>query len=392
MSTLRTSAIQSPSTTNGGISIDTSGHVTVDGVQLPSAGPLSNRNKIINGDMRIDQRYNGSSVSFSNTSGYAVDRSFCMLQGSSATGTLTFQQSTDAPTGFTNSIKATVTVADTTNTQAYIGQFVEGYNWSDMCYGTANAKTVTLSFWVKSSIAGLYCGGITGGGSAGNQVGYVFEYTINSANTWEYKTVTIPGETSGSYTFDSTNGTGIRLKFDLGTKGSTFVAAPNAWTANLKYSTSTAGRVYWKENSGATFYLTGVQLEVGSVATPFERRSYGDELARCQRYCQVHDVSGSGELIAHGVGNGTTTSSQIIRPFVPFRSAPALTISSAGDFQIQFVGSATTTTCSSLSLITGTTSSNYVYIDCGITGGTAGQGQYLRSQNANAVLTLSAEL
>ena len=321
--TLRTTSI---------VGVTTAG-ITTAYIGSVNDGPLSGfRNRIINGDMRIDQRRNGSSLSLSNSNDNTLDRYLCMFQGG-ATGTLTFQRVGDAPVGFTSSMKATVTVADTTDTQAYIGQFIEGYNWSDMYYGTANAKTATLSFWVKSSIAGLYCGGITGGGVSANQVGYVFEYTINSVNTWEYKTVTIPGETSGSYTFDSTNGAGIRLKFDLGTKGSTFVAAPNAWTANLKFSTSTAGRVYWKENSGATFYLTGVQLEPGTVATPFERRSFGQELALCQRYYEKsYDVGTSpgtntfaGMEVPSGFSNGSNNFVTPIRFKVNKRATPSVT-------------------------------------------------------------------
>ena len=391
MSTIKVINVQNPSAASAAITLDTNGQATLNGLAYPTSGSLSGRNRIINGDMRIDQRNAGASISLANSNGYAVDRHLCFFQGG-ATGTLTFQRDSVAPAGFTNSIKATVVTADTTNTQAYIAQFVEGYNVADLNFGTANARTVTLSFWVRSSIAGTYCGGITGGGSSGNQVGYVFEYSISSANTWEYKTVTIPGETSGTYVFDSTNGTGFRVKFDLGTIDPSRTAAPNAWTAGLKYSTTTAGVVRWKQNAGATFYITGVQLEVGSVATPFERRSYGQELSLCQRYCQVHRVSSSGELIAVGVGNGATTSTQTLRPFVEFRSTPSLDFNNSNNFQIQRVGAATTQIPGSLNIISGSSNSKYIYIDCGISGGVAGEGQFLRSQNSSAVLILASEL
>jgi len=328
--------------------------VTTAGITTAYIGSVNDdalsgaRNRIINGDMRIDQRNAGASVSLSNSNANTVDRYLCMFQGG-ATGTLTFQRDTVAPPGFTNSLKATVTVADTTNTQAYIGQFIEGHNLSDLSFGTANAKTVTLSFWVRSSITGTYCGGITGGGSSGNQVGYVFEYSISSANSWEYKTVTIPGETSGSYSFDTTNNTAIRLKFDLGTKGSTFTAAPNAWTAGLKYSSTTVGVVRWKETLNATFYITGVQLEPGTVATPFERRSFGQELALCQRYyfsswgMERLSLSASEEYQTMGAKHRLADSNASFKAAyfsfpVPMRADPSLTVyngTTSGQYYLQ---------------------------------------------------------
>ena len=374
----------SGSPTLSGITSISTTNLTVNGNAYPSSGPLSNRNKIINGDMRIDQRNAGASVTLGSNGAYPVDRFFCVEDSD---GVMTAQQSTSAPAGFSNSIRFTTTTADSSLTGgqfACIQQMVEGYNVANLNFGTANAQTFTLSFWVRSSLTGTFGGSVANGA---HDRSYAFTYSISSANTWEYKTITIAGDTSGTWL--TTNGKGLKITWGLGV-GSSYSGTAGSWNSAVYLSATSAVSVIGTLN--ATFDITGVQLEAGSVATPFEHRNYGNELARCQRYCQVHDVSGSGELIAHGVGNGTTTSSQIIRPFVPFRSAPALTISSAGDFQIQFVGSATTTTCSSLSLITGTTSSNYVYIDCAITGGTAGQGQYLRSQNANAVLTLSAEL
>jgi len=348
MSTIKVTNLQNASAASPAIVLDANSRATLNGLSYPTEGSLSGRNRIINGDMRIDQRRSGASISFTNNSDNTLDRYLCMLQGG-ATGTLTFQRDTVAPTGFTNSLKATVTTADTTDCQAYIGQFIEGYNISDLYFGTAGAKAFTLSFWVRSSIAGTYCGGITGGGSSGNQVGYVFQYSINSANTWEYKTVTIPGETSGSYYFDTTNGVGIRVKFDLGTKGSSFTAAPNAWTAGLKYSSTTAGVVRWKENVNATFYITGVQLEAGSVATPFERRSYGQELALCQRYYQTFGISHGG---FSGRIMGTTQSTGValfgfVFP-VKMRATPTTTAygngSTTGNFNVNFPTTSSTRT------------------------------------------------
>ena len=235
------------------------------------------RNRIINGDMRIDQRNAGASVSFAaSSSGYTVDR----MQLSNVTdGAWTAQRSTTTATGFTNSLLLTVTTADASlgATQfASVQQLVEGFNVADLGWGTANAQTVTLSFWVRSSLTGTFGGAFVN--SAQNR-SYPFTYTINSANTFEYKTVTVAGDTSGTWLTD--NGIGVRIYFGLGV-GATYSGTSGAWAGSLLISATGATSVVG--TNGATFYITGVQLEAGSVATPFERRAYGTELALCQRY------------------------------------------------------------------------------------------------------------
>ena len=274
MSTIRVNNLQNTSTTDGGISINNSGHVTVDGVAMPSAGPLSNRNKIINGDMRIDQRNNGASVTPANNT-YTIDR---WVTYNSAASKYSIQQSSAAPAGFTKSALITSLSAYTVGASEtfLFGQKIEGFNVADLAWGTASAKTVTLSFWVRSSLTGTF------GGSFGNGADnrwYPFSYTISAANTWEQKSLTIAGDTSGTWTTE--NFTGINLYFNLGT-GATFSGTAGAWGSTTYYSSTGATSVVG--TNGATFYITGVQLEAGSVATPFEHRSYGDELARCQRY------------------------------------------------------------------------------------------------------------
>ncbi len=293
MSTLKVTSIQNPSTSSGGVSIDTSGHVTVDGVQLPSSGPLSGaRNRIINGDMRIDQRNAGASVSVTNAAAYyAVDR--FRMSGTASSGVFTGQQVADAPASFVNSLKITVTTADASLAAAdeyHVSQSIEGFNTSDLSFGTADAKPVTLSFWVKSSITGYYGGSLSN--SALNRT-YPFTYSISSANTWELKTVTVLGDTSGTWL--QTNVTGIRVFFGLGL-GSNFSGPAGAW-ASAPYISAT-GSTNLLATNGATFYITGVQLEAGSVATPFERRSYGQELYLCQRYYQKNGVAAVGWLRA----------------------------------------------------------------------------------------------
>ena len=277
------------------------------------------RNRIINGDMRIDQRNNGAAVT---ADGYSVDR----IQTFFNTGTISRQQSTVAPTGFTNSFGVTVSSAGTRNAGDYaiIQQPIEGYNVADLGYGAANAQSVTVSFWVRSSIAGLYSGALT---SASNTRAYGFQFNINSANTWEYKTVTVPGDVAGTH--NTTNGIGIILRIDLGS-GSNFQTTLNSWQANSNRS-GTSGTVSWNQTVGATFYLTGVQLEVGSVATPFERRPYGLEEMLCKRYFQYAGSNFSG-------GTDSSSNYAINISFSSMRAIPTVSVRSGGYFSARYAG------------------------------------------------------
>ena len=270
------------------------------------------RNRIINGDMRIDQRNAGASVT--PTGGqYAIDR--WRSESSSGTGgAYSIQRSAVAPTGFSNSALMTVTTADTSiaSTDYYdFQQFIEGFNVADLGWGTASAQTITISFWVRSSVTGTFAGSV-GNGAANRS--YVFTYTVNAANTFEYKTVTIPGDTAGTWLTD--NGRGLCLTFDLG-NGSSYQASAGSWVG--QYAVGTASSVKLISTSGATFYITGVQLEAGTVATPFERRDYGRELLMCQRYFAktypqsvVPGASGAGGLGALFTPNPVTNSYPIL--------------------------------------------------------------------------------
>jgi hypothetical protein len=251
-----------------------------DGVTFPdstnqfSGGAFSFKNRIINGDMRIDQRNAGAAVTPDGSAPYSLDR---WRTQNATDGAFTVQQVTDAPSGFTNSLKATTTTADAslTGTQgARIWQPIEGFNVSDLDFGTANAKTFTLSFWIKSSLTGTF-----GGAFSGSTEYYPFTYSISVVDTWEYKTVTVVGSTSG--TWNTTNGVGLNVWFGLGS-GPDRSGTAGAWTTSTV--TTATGVVNPISTLNATWYITGVQLEVGSVATPFERRPYGTELALCQRY------------------------------------------------------------------------------------------------------------
>ena len=247
--------------------------------QLIGAG---RRNLIINGDMVFSQR-NGTSAVTLNSAGSVVYDFDRWRRQVYENGKLSLQQVTDAPSGFSYSIKATTVSAVAGSADYYMfNQPIEGFNTAHLAFGTSSAKTITLSFWVKSTLAGQWSGAIKN--SASNRA-YVFTYNINSANTWEYKTITISGDTSGTWV-GSTNGVGLSLMYDLGTARSDLQGASNAWSSTNAYAASTGVRLV--QNASATWQITGVQLELGKVATPFEHsRSYGEELALCQRYTYV---------------------------------------------------------------------------------------------------------
>jgi len=232
------------------------------------------KNRIINGGMVIDQRNAGASVTPINDQ-YLVDRFQAVLTQSSK---LTTQQSTTASTGFVNSLLITSSSAYSVLSGDFFGirQSIEGLNVADLAWGTSSAATITLSFWVRSSLTGTFGGSVFN--SAGNR-SYPFSYTISVANTWEQKSVTIAGDTTGTWL--TTNGKGIQLLFGLGV-GSTYSGTANTWSGSTYFAPTGATSVVG--TNGATFYITGVQLEKGSTATSFDFRDYGTELALCQRY------------------------------------------------------------------------------------------------------------
>ena len=280
------------------------GNVNVDTVTTSTAGGIlgagdasSMKNRIINGAMVIDQRNAGASVTASGS--YPVDR-FQYQNDSDATVTL--QQSSTAPIGFANSLLATITTADASvgaSQYSMITQRIEGYNIADLNFGTANAKTVTISFWVQASVTGTYGGVINNDGSARS---YPFTYTISSANTWEQKSVTIAGDTSGTWL--KTNGVGFQVRWTLGC-GSTYAGTAGSWSTNTYFGAT--GGTNLISTAGATFYITGVQLEVGSSATGFEYRQYGTELMLCQRYYEITTTNGASVSLLSAVLTGSVS-------------------------------------------------------------------------------------
>ena len=251
-------------------------------------GALSNRSKIVNGAMQVAQRGTSAAIT---SGGYAALDRYRYELGGGATGRATISQSSDAPDGFGSSYKVEVTTADAAPSAAYEYSFqqrLEGQNLQSLKKGTANAESVTLSFWVKSSVTGTFIVELMDNDNSNRHINK--SYTINSANTWEYKTITFAGDTTGALAND--NGNSLHLQFWHGA-GSQFTSGSlqTSWGA-LTQANRAVGQTNLYATLGNTFYLTGVQLEVGDTATPFEHRSYGQELALCQRYYQRYTTSG----------------------------------------------------------------------------------------------------
>jgi len=303
----------------------TTGITFNDNTNMATAASLGPRNRIISGNMAIDQRNVGAAINSAATGSFPVDR---FVYYTSQTGKFNLQQNAGSVTsaaGFTNYLGCTSTssYSSLSSDVFVLDQKIEGYNVADLNWGTANAKTVTLSFWVYSSLTGTF------GGSFQNSVqnrAYSFSYTISSANTWTYITITIAGDTSG--TWITNNGVGIIINWDLGC-GSTYRGAAGSWSGS-NYLGAT-GAVSVVGTSGATFYITGVQLEVGSVATPYQFNTYSDQLAQCQRYfSKSYDLGyATGSITGAGVfgfrGIQTVYNEFPVSAPIAMRATPTLT-------------------------------------------------------------------
>jgi hypothetical protein len=282
-------------------------------------GGFAFRNRLINSDMRIDQRNAGASVTPTADATYTLDRWRARLSQASKYSVQQNAGSLSAanrPAGFTNYFGVTSLSAHSVVVSDYFGieQPIEGFNIADLGWGTASAQSVTLSFWVRSSLTGTFAVNLNNNGGRS----YPASYTINSANTWELKTISIAGDTSG--TWGTTSGYGIGVSFGLG-YGSNYQGTVNTWGGGSALSFSGATSVVG--TSGATFYITGVQLEKGSTATSFDYRPYGTELALCQRYYEQTYIQYSGVAI------NTYNCDAVVYWVVDKRAAPSLAYTQA---------------------------------------------------------------
>jgi hypothetical protein len=294
------------------------------------------KNKLINGNMAIDQRNAGASVSTgAGGFNYTLDR---WNYYASVASKFTLQQnagSVTPPVGFSNYLGCTSSSAYTVGAGETftVQQSIEGFNTSDLNWGSASAKTITISAWVYSSLTGTFGGALQ---NSAYSYSYPFTYSIPTANTWTQISVTIAGPTAGTW-IGSTNGTGIRVIFSLGS-GSTFSGTAGSWSANQYWSAT--GAVSVVGTNGATWYMTGCQFEVGTTATNFDFRSYGTELALCQRYYQTLGSQNNGDRIPCFAGNGGSVFSANLL-LVPMRAAPTLAVTGIMAFDEYYVSGRT---------------------------------------------------
>jgi hypothetical protein len=357
------------------------------GVLAPISSVM--RNRIINGAMVIDQRNAGAAVTINNANPtlYPVDR----FSGSffAASGAMTLQRNTDAPAGFVNSVVATVTTANASlggTETVRLEQRVEGFNVADLGWGTANAKTVTLSFWAKSSLTGTFGGTVRNSGTGGNRI-YIFNYSISAANTWEYKTITIAGDTSGTWL--TNNGIGLIIQWSLGA-GADRVGTAGSWGST--FLTGATGQTQVIGTSGATWRVTGVQFEVGTQATSFEYRQYQQELALCQRYYVKAKSDSTGYTFGPANMVSTVSARGIMQFPVVMRTSPTSLEQSGTAADYSILHTTTVSVCNSVPTFSSAT------LECGLinvgvaSGLTAGQAGFIRAATTSGFLGFSAEL
>ena len=375
-----TTGITTPAeTVSGAITAST---VTATGLISGSTNYTGFKNRIINGGMVIDQRNAGASVTPVNGQ-YLVDRFWA---GCSVASKYSVQQNAGAvtpPVGFTKYLGATsLSAYSVVSSDALtLRQTIEGFNIADLGWGTANAQTVTLSFWVRSSLTGTFGGALNNSGYVRS---YPFTYAISVANTWEQKTVTITGDTTGTWATDNT--VGVIVGWSLGA-GTSLSGTAGSW-ATATY-TSATGAVSVVGTSGATFYITGVQLEKGSVATSFDQRAYSQELAMCQRY-YWRLIDGNAQEIGIGAAISATELNVVTIFPITMRDAPSLVVSTGTNYYA-FERNGVSDNFNSFTIARASAKSALIYNSTEISS-TAGQAGEVRSTNASASLAFSAEL
>ena len=348
-------------------------------MQEPTAQYTAFKNRIINGDMRIDQRNAGASVTPTDGA-YTIDRWSVRQTTASKFSVQQNAAAVTPPAGFNYYFGATSLSAFSVGAADIFAlrQKIEGYNMADLAWGTASAQTVTLSFWVRSSLTGTF------GGSLSNDTNqfYAFTFSISSANTWEQKSITITGPTSGTWL--TTTGTGITVQFSLGT-GTTYSGTAGAWTSSAFYSATGATSVVG--TSGATFYITGVQLEKGSTATSFDYLDYGRSLAQCQRYFYQTVIS---DYIT-GQANAATSAYFPIPLKVPMRTNPT-GITVTGTIGSYLVTNSVIGTLACSSIVFNSAGLNVVTVLSGHASGTAAGNATLLLPNGGNIQINGAEL
>ena len=285
-----------------------------------AAGGLTGRNLIINGAMQVAQRGTSFTGLSNGNNQYTLDR-WKWAETATPPYTMSVEQSSTSPDGFSNSLKVTTTSGGTlaSDDLCRVFQGIEAQNLQHLQYGSSSAQSLTLSFYVRSNVAGTYA--VHFYQDDGGPRDITRTYTISAADTWEYKTLTIPGDTAGA--IDDNNGRGLNIEFILlagsdykGTTSTTWGSVANARYAN--------GQTVDINTTNDTWFLSGCQLEVGEQATPFEHRSYGDELARCQRFFQDYTT----DRFRHQQGyaeNSTAYARDILIP--QMRANPTITVS-----------------------------------------------------------------
>ena len=348
------------------------------------AGGLTGRNLIINGAMQVSQR--GTSETGVTGGGYhnAPDR----WRVDGTLGTWTVSQSTDTPEGFSNSYKLECTTAGASpgaDTFRVFQQYIEGQNLQHLKYGTSNAKALTLSFWVKSSKTGEHTGYLY---QDDDTRLYSWSYSVSTANTWEYKTITIDGDTTG--VLDNNNGASLRVTFFLGAGSNRATGSvTNAWAAYAKADEGSSNQVNLADTVGNEWYITGVQLEVGDKATSFEHRSYGAELMLCQRYFFAEPHTDTYHNVCNGFHPTTTLFIGNKDLPVPMRAGPS--VSSSGSYQC--AGTASLDASNIIIVDSSGANVSNIQIRATVSGATSGNGTVLRNKNdATATFHLDAEL
>jgi len=357
---------------------------TDNSTQNTAATGFGFKNRIINGQMVIDQRNAGASVT-PTTDVYTLDRWQAVRSQSSKFSVQQNAGSVTPPSGLTNYLGVTSLSAYSVLTTDYfiIQQNIEGFNTADLAWGTASAQTITLSFWVRSSLTGTFGGALN---NSSNNRSYPFSYSISSANTWEYKTITIAGDTTGTWL--TNNSTGIQIRFSLG-MGSTYSGTAGSWSGSTYFSATGATSVVG--TNGATFYITGVQLEKGSTATSFDYRDYGTELQLCQRYCYRVTNTGNTPPFASGVWQTSTLTASFAKLPITMRATPTISYSAIGD--IQYLDRDVAWRSGTTSLVINEAGPDGVNIGCVCsTGSLAGYGTIVEVRGTNGWFQFSAEL